>query len=113
MVQRDTQILEHILDYCDDIDQYVELSDRSFDVFMADNMRQHSIAFCIMQIGELVGKLSTEMRSATVGEINWQAIKGMRNIVVHDYGNVDLSVVYDTLTKDLPELKEVLERIRT
>lgn len=109
MVQRDAQILEHILDYCDDIERYVGLISSSFDAFMADSMCQHSIAFCIMQIGELVGKLSAEMRSATVGEINWPAIKGMRNIAVHDYGNVDQAEVWNAATCDVPVLKAFCE----
>ena len=109
MLRRDVQIIEHVCDYCDDIVRYVESSEGTFDRFMADQMCQHSIAFCIMQIGELVGKLSAEMRSATASKINWSAIKGMRNIVVHDYGNVDQAEVWHTATMDIPILKAFCE----
>ena len=34
---------------------------------------------------------------------------GIRNRIVHDYGNVDLSVVYETLKYDIPELYFVLK----
>ena len=72
-------------------------------------MCQHSVSFCILQIGELVGRLSDELRAATVSEINWTAIKGMRNIVVHDYGNVDQEEVWTAATQDVPILKAFCE----
>ena len=39
----------------------------------------------------------------------WRAIKGLRNRIVHDYGQVDLSVVYDTIKYDIPEILEILQ----
>ena len=38
-------------------------------------------------------------------------MKGMRNRIVHEYGNVDLAVVYDTVKNDIPELLCKLEEI--
>lgn len=40
--------------------------------------------------------------------IPWNAMYGMRNRIVHDYGNVDLKVVYETLKNDIPELLEMV-----
>ena len=33
---------------------------------------------------------------------------GLRNRIVHDYGNVDLNIVYETLKNDIPELLEMI-----
>ena len=41
--------------------------------------------------------------------IPWNAISGLRNRIVHDYGNVDLNVVFDTLKNDIPELLDILK----
>lgn len=41
--------------------------------------------------------------------IPWSALVGLRNRIVHDYGNVDLNIVYETLKNDMPELKGMLE----
>ena len=41
--------------------------------------------------------------------IEWKVIKGLRNRIVHDYGNVDLKIVYETLKNDIPELLEMIE----
>ncbi len=109
MERRDAQKLAHILDYCTDIIRYLAAVGNSYDEFLANSMNQHSIAFCILQIGELAGKLSTELREATEKDMNWNAVRGMRNVVVHDYGNVDLETVWDAATKDIPRLQAFCE----
>lgn len=45
-------------------------------------------------------------------EIPWYAIKAMRNLHAHDYDRVDLEIVWNTLTKDIPELKETIMNIK-
>ncbi len=42
----------------------------------------------------------------------WKEIKGMRNRIVHDYGVVDMSVIYDTVSVDIPEMLEILKKRR-
>ena len=36
--------------------------------------------------------------------IPWQEMYGLRNRIVHDYGNIDMKVIYDTLSVDIPDL---------
>lgn len=110
MQRRDYQCLEHIADYCEDIADTLARIDGSQETFDHDTMVQYSVAFCILQIGELVGRLSSELRADTAGEIRWSEIKGMRNIVVHDYGEVKLSVVWEVANNDIPILKDFCER---
>ena len=62
MQRRDTQYLEHILDYCNEIAHDLTVINSSYDTFLTEPMAQRSLAFCILQIGELVGKLSDELR---------------------------------------------------
>ena len=38
-------------------------------------------------------------------------MKGMRNRIVHDYGEVDLKIVYDTIKLDVPKRVNILEHI--
>lgn len=65
---------------------------------------------CIIQIGELVGRLSDEFIEK-YNETPWHAIKGMRNLHAHDYENVDLEIVWNTLVEDIPYLKEQINKI--
>ncbi|MBO4284433.1 MAG: DUF86 domain-containing protein [Clostridia bacterium] len=69
-----------------------------------------SIMFRIIQISENNGKLSDQFKMDHAN-VPWIAIKGMRNRIVHDYGYVDLSVVYDTVIRGIPETYEKLKAI--
>ena len=40
----------------------------------------------------------------THGNISWSALSGLRNRIVHDYGNVDLNIIYETLKKDMGQV---------
>ena len=59
---------------------------------------------CIVQIGELCGLLSEELRQRRP-EIPWRAVKDTRNFYVHNYGSVDINFVWDTVTNDIPGLQ--------
>ncbi len=106
MELRDRQRLTKIKEYCEDIQATVLRYGPSFDVFQADRDFQHSISFCILQIGELVGGLTEEYRNATKNHMQWHQIKGMRNIVAHDYGGINLEIVWDVATVNIPELNQ-------
>ena len=58
-----------------------------------------------MQIGELTGRLSEEFKNENK-EIPWRAIRGMRNVVAHEYGNIDVETVWETAEDGIQELKE-------
>lgn len=69
-----------------------------------------SVMFRLIQVSENSDKLTDEFK-AHYKTIPWRAMKGMRNKIVHEYGNVDLAVVYDTIVNDIPELLELLQKI--
>lgn len=68
-----------------------------------------SMLFRLIQISENAKRLSEEYKNSHQ-MIPWTAIYGLRNRIVHDYGNVDLSVVYSTLKEDIPQLLIVFEK---
>lgn len=67
-------------------------------------------AFSLAQIGELAGHVSNELREQ-YGEIPWKQIKGMRNLIIHDYDGIKMSIVGQTVEEDIPTLKTKLEEI--
>lgn len=69
-----------------------------------------SVMFRLIQISENSDKL-TDAFKQTHSSIPWRAVKGMRNRIVHEYGNVDLAIVYDTVNRDLPHLLRELKEI--
>ena len=75
--------------------------------FSANEVLQDSMMFRLVQISENAGRLTDEFKTPN-GKIPWGDIFGLRNRIVHDYGNVDLTIVFDTLTNDVPYLKKTL-----
>lgn len=69
-----------------------------------------SIMFRIVQIAENAEKLTAEFKQ-THEEIRWRSIKGMRNRIVHDYGFMNIAIVYDTVTNSIPELHSQLKSL--
>ena len=109
MEPRDAQLLEHILDYCEDVEKAVERFGCSFDSFRTDRDYRDVIAFRVLQIGELSGKLSPELRSGTENRIEWHKIRGMRNIVAHNYGLIRLDILWEVVMHDIPILRDFCE----
>ena len=69
-----------------------------------------SVMFRLIQVSENSDKLSESFKLQH-SEIPWRAMKGLRNRIVHEYGAVDITVVYDTVRKDIPELLHTLESL--
>lgn len=66
-----------------------------------------AMLFRMIQISENAKRLSNEYREST-SELPWDELIGLRNRIVHDYGSVDLNIVFETLKYDIPELLERL-----
>ena len=86
--------LSFIVKHTKDIDE-AELSNNEI---LLDSMM-----FRLVQVSENAKKLSDEYKADHSG-VPWVALYGLRNRIVHDYGNVDLEIVYSTLKEDIPEL---------
>ena len=78
--------------------------------FNKNELLQDSMMFRLVQISENTRKLSDQFREKNV-HIPWKDIYGLRNRIVHEYGNVDLHIVYDTLSNDIPWLLKELENL--
>ena len=75
-----------------------------------DDLLVDSILFRVIQIAENSMKLDEDFQKKN-SHIPWRAIRGMRNMIVHNYGAVDLSIVYDTVSNSIPELYKMLSNI--
>ena len=84
-LNRNLSVLEHIVSYCEQIEATIDRFGDSYAVFSEDPIYRNAVALCILQIGELVGKLTEDFRAAHPG-VPWRQIKAMRNIVAHSYG---------------------------
>ena len=107
-VKNDTYYLEKIISDLGFIIEHTK--GKTKDEIENNDLLVDSIMFRIIQIAENNSRLSEEFKKK-YSEIPWVAIKGMRNKIVHDYGVVNMVIVYDTVTRWMPEMYEKLMRI--
>lgn len=100
---KDLNILEHILEYCTAIGNVHEEFGQDKSKYEKSNTYKSAIAFCLLQIGELAGKLSDEYKSIH-SEIPWALIRGLRNRIVHGYENTSPDKLWDTSIDDIQGL---------
>ncbi|MCR5198519.1 MAG: DUF86 domain-containing protein [Prevotella sp.] len=82
--------------------------------FMVSPGRVMAFNACVMRlqvIGEHVGKLLKDDSKPLdkYSDIPWHAIYGMRNIISHEYANIDEEIVVSAINDDLPKLKTAIE----
>lgn len=82
----------------------------TLDELEANEVLCDSVLFRLIQISENSVKLTAKFKESH-NDIPWQAIKGMRNKIVHEYGDVEFDIVYQTVTEDIPEIYEKLDSL--
>ena len=101
---------------CEDMRIHTErarqfMGTRSLEEFLSDDMVQAAVIRCVEVVGEAARQVSEDTRRRAPG-IPWAEIVGMRNILAHDYGAVDLERVYSVVMEDLLELlKHIIKLI--
>ncbi len=75
-----------------------------------DPMLKHALVNVIEIIGE-AGKYISDEFKTDYPEIPWIDIVDMRNRLIHGYFKINLNIVWDTVTNDIPVLIEQLEKI--
>ena len=111
MNKGDLQRIRHIGVYCEDIKAFTERFGNDFNTFTSDRAYFNAVSMCILQIGELANALSEEFRESTKDEIQWKMIRGTRNWLAHAYGEVDESMLWETVTNDIPVLAAFCKNI--
>jgi uncharacterized protein with HEPN domain len=74
----------------------------------ANDEKVSALLYQITIMGEATKRLSSEFRQQH-SEISWREIAGIRNVIVHEYDQVDLDIVWDVIQNKLPELLPLLE----
>lgn len=103
-------VFEKILDYCAQIKEARERFGDSLDDFLADNHYRNSCCMCLLQIGELAGKLTDEERAA-YPFLPWRSMRGLRNVCAHAYGSIDYALIWETIVQDVPALESEIDRL--
>jgi uncharacterized protein with HEPN domain len=104
-VKDDKLYLIHISECIADINEYTA---GSRETMVNSKLVQDAVIRKLQVMAESTLRLA-EATKATHPEVNWRAIRGFRNVVVHDYMQVDLKAVGDIIEQDLPILKLAVE----
>ena len=79
--------------------------------FKKDIKSQDAVIRRLEIIGEASGKVSKDTQH-TYRDLPWQKMKGMRNFLIHEYDDIDINIVWETVKHNLPpilhQLKEIL-----
>jgi uncharacterized protein with HEPN domain len=101
MSEKQEGLLRDILNSAEAIQSY--LGGVSHESFTANLEKQDAVLRRFEIIGEAASRLSPETQSMFPG-LPFRSMRGMRNIIAHDYGEVDIDLVWNTATNDLPVL---------
>lgn len=75
-----------------------------------DDEKLSAILYQITIIGEAAKRLSSDLRQQH-SNLPWREMAGMRDVIVHDYDQLDFDVVWDVIQNKLPELQPILESL--
>ena len=101
-------IVSKIILYIEKIQRYT--CGMNYDNFIKNEIIVEACVFNLSQIGELANKIADDFKTNNM-EIPWKQMYGLRNRIVHDYEGVNLILVWEIISYDLPELKQKLERL--
>jgi len=99
------QILEGIVK----IETFVE--GLTQDTFEKDIKTQSAVILQLMLIGEISKKVGDKTKQSV--DLPWKDIAGFRDMAIHNYFEVDLGIVWQTIREDIPLLKKAFLSLKS
>lgn len=104
---RDAAYLWDMLQTAKEVDDM--MADHDLAGFLENRMLQRATERIVEIIGEAARRVSVDAQ-AELDQIPWRKIIGQRNILAHEYGQIDYELLYKTAADDIPELIHYLEK---
>jgi uncharacterized protein with HEPN domain len=110
MIERDRKAIERIIYHIEMINVYMQHIS-TLKEFNNNSIIQDAVVFNLLQIGGIAKNRISDRIKKQYSSIFWNKIYGFRNRLVHDYTNIILDVVYDTIIEDLENFYKQLKSI--
>lgn len=95
-----------LLDICDNIDAITDyLGGMDFSAFSKDRKTVDATERCLQRITEAVVRIGEARMAVIAPDIDAKVIRGMGNMLRHEYHRIDLFTIYETALHDLPGLR--------
>ena len=104
---KDKGRLEHILNSINTL--LVNKERYTYNDIVEDSIIFYGFVKHVEIIGEAVYMLTKEFREEH-SEVEWDAIEGMRHVLVHGYYKIRPKQLWNTIERDIPELKPFIEK---
>ena len=105
---KDSVYLKHILDTIADLEKF--LKGVSEENFFKNREKQYAVLRALEIIGEASKNLSSEAKVKSP-DVDWKNIAGLRDKLIHAYFGVNLTLVWEILQRDIPELKKQAQKL--
>ncbi|MBI2909226.1 MAG: DUF86 domain-containing protein [Chloroflexi bacterium] len=99
--------VKDMLDAIEDAEKFTRGMD--FPQFAADRRTAYAVIRALETLGEASKSIPLTVRRR-YADVPWRKMAGTRDKLIHGYFGVDLAVVWNTATRDLPKLKPLIER---
>ncbi|MEW6581128.1 MAG: DUF86 domain-containing protein [Chloroflexota bacterium] len=101
-MSKDRLYLTHMSECIARIQQYVAEGRSAFE---RSTLVQDGVLRNLQVLAESSQRVSEQLKREHP-EIDWRGMAGFRNVLVHDYLNIDLDIVWNVIERDLPDLKK-------
>lgn len=109
------RVLDNLLDMREAAAEAIGfVSGSSLEIFERDILTQRAVAMTFVLIAAAASRILSRFPDITSEhpDIAWSKIKGLRNVVVHEYETLDWRLVWETVHKDLPALIAQIDQLR-
>ena len=106
--EKDVTYVWDMLSACKEIRGFMQNVD--WEDFVGDRKLILAIERSLEIIGEAAMRVSEPFRAESP-QIPWHKIRGMRNVLAHEYGQIDYEIVYQTAITEIPAMLNKLERL--
>lgn len=99
--------LEHILSAIENIEKFVK--NETVETFIMNELLYQAVLYNFSVIGEAI--IQVENEKLNKYDYPWYKVRSFRNMIAHEYFNIELRAVWLTITNNLPELKNAINKV--